>query len=132
MSHFYKTKYLEIYNKQPDTLTDIEKLIRIDRLAAAEAGLEHKMNIEFDPTWYFTLCTILTQEYLARAPYITDFPVFKNIATNNLRYMSLRPIAKIDDKTMLQHVKDRRQLTDLIEEAERHGRQDVKRQRTTG
>lgn len=61
--HIYQQKLNELWDRQPEHLTDIEKLLRIDSLACLEFSDDIQLRQDFNPNWFFYLMLVLIIAY---------------------------------------------------------------------
>jgi hypothetical protein len=61
--HTWQKKLDELWARQPETLTDLEKLLRIDNLACLEFIDDIQLTTSYRPQWFFYLMLSLLVAY---------------------------------------------------------------------
>lgn len=109
--HVYESDLRSLYERQPDNLTHLERLLRIDRLSCIDAEIKLELNSQTDVEWFYVLSTLLTALYDPEV--LKTFEHIKDIVRGHAeRYTSsIRDGSALNDtQETLQYIQYRQQL----------------------
>lgn len=120
VANLFKDKFYEVYAQQPESLTHLGKLIRLDKLTNLEVEKEISVCLDLTPRWYFSLSTIITQEYFRLVPSLGEFQYLEELVLEQLliytsAYKNSQNSLTLKDLT-LRYIQRRKALVKFLQE----------------
>lgn len=106
--HIYQSKFIELYNKQDQNLTELEKLLRVDCKSCEDC----RINLLLDYTstrWFIVLSIVLTQYYFQLNTSIKDFSYIRELVKLHAELLFKEDKTEVKD-SVIRYIELRQQL----------------------